>query len=72
MKTKLEKLGDGREKRSAYSSSIMISKEQVNAPVGHTASQVVHQWQSSVSIIVIFSSIKTIAPQVQTLTQSPH
>jgi hypothetical protein len=30
-------------KNRAYSSSIMISKEQVKAPVGHTASQVVHQ-----------------------------
>jgi hypothetical protein len=39
----VKKLVNRCEERGFYSSSIMISKEQVNAPVGHTASHVVHQ-----------------------------
>ena len=61
-----------KKKTDTYSSSITISKEQVKAAVGQTASQLVHQWQSSVSTIVIVFPSKTIAPQAQTLTQSPH
>jgi len=52
--------------------SITISKEQVMAPVGHISSQSVHQWHSCVSMTVIIFSIKTKAPQRQTLTHNPQ
>jgi hypothetical protein len=56
----------------AYSSPKTISKEHVSAPVGHTASQMVHQWQSSVSIMITVFLTILIAPQAQTLIQSPQ
>jgi hypothetical protein len=57
--------------RSRYS-SMTISKAQVRAPVGHTTSQIVHQWHSSVSTMATAFFNSTIAPQWQTSIHNPQ